>query len=571
MRWWRRTLAASFVAFSVSCRVSERPTIGVRSLPVMGPEAGALVIDGGVAAVSPPWGPSAVETDPSVFSREGLVDVDQDGVQDRTAAVPWSNRDRYPSWTPFPPFLWVAHGQRGGGFVREDSLTRAAARAACPEAPHLPLALSRDAFAETERLIEEGSAREHARAALAVLMGGCALVWGARPEEIDRSFEPTAASALGVSPEILAEVRASVREMRAPFVLRPRSLPPLPAREVIAPPLEGTALTFAANRSDDGPTCLSVTSANRRALERSRRAAHMPNDQSVGPEDKVACIQRGGRGWGLFARDVRVRFDPGSGDWVMDTRWDLAPIGPAGSPRVVAARVETRYTMMSGASEELVAIFDWDDDGTPEVAVRREDWATDTAIEQQIRVFTVRAGRVVPFEPVRPLERIDGIEDVDRDGRPDLVLPTRWQFSDGCGMEGRLYLGPPLLAHALRGGTFSLTDDVARAHVQRACDPAVAPRSEEDGVEDDGRAERGIDGEALVRELACGRVWGADPESLVAWARARPELQDLSPTLAVEDGETCFGFTSLASVALVAPPFEPLPPGGVRPLPPRSP
>ena len=113
-------------------------------------------------------------------------------------------------------------------------------------------------------------------------------------------------------------------------------------------------------------------------------------------------------------------------------------------------------------------------------------------------------------------------------------------------MDGIQHEGPTALAHALPDGTFSATDDVARAWVFRACERLDA--TGDDALQPPDRA---------VFQVACARSSGMEPEALIAAMRADPEHVHRPRAQPPEnDQEVCYPFQDLAMLAGVAPPFE---------------
>jgi hypothetical protein len=561
----------------LGCRAPVRAVVGSSVGPSVGSSVPVVAsarprVDAERDAGEARWTASAPEQNPRLFSGAQRLDVDEDGRPDLVLSLPSVGAAAVEPDMRVPSVVWLAHGHARGGFVREDALTRAALRAACPEAPHLPLTFSREAFEAYESGDEGSDAQRHrARATIVLLTGVCALAWGASLEQLERSLAPTRADALGLTAAGLTEVRDALRAVQIPLRLTPRALPPLPSAEVTAPALTGTAPNLAASEPGTGPVCARIREENRREFERARRAARLPVDVGAAENPLPYCAQRGGQGWAVRVRDARYDREQ-QDDPVLRFQWELVALGRDGVVRARGPRFEGESSDMADLRVEIGAVFDWDGDGELDVAVRRSEWHHESPSECTYSLFALRGGRVVAYELPDALRTIREVEDVDRDGRPDLILPTRWSFVDACGMNGIEHAGPSLLAHARADGTFSQADDVARAFAQAECERSaggVGSAARGDGGAATEPSEPMSEEDVLVSALACGRIRGADPESLVAWARQQPALRELAPTHLRESQEFCFGFSTLAALALVAPPFEPLPPGGVPPLPPR--
>ncbi|MFO0614959.1 MAG: VCBS repeat-containing protein [Polyangiaceae bacterium] len=121
----------------------------------------------------------------------------------------------------------------------------------------------------------------------------------------------------------------------------------------------------------------------------------------------------------------------------------------------------------------VAAPFDFDGDGQDEVVVGTTRDAPFAHDETGV-VLTLDGGRVVPFGPAKAID-VHQVEDVDGDGRPDLMTlaPFRGPTTQSCGdMQMSESLDAPLLAHSLPDGTFSFTDDVALSFDRRGCERA---------------------------------------------------------------------------------------------------
>ena len=111
--------------------------------------------------------------------------------------------------------------------------------------------------------------------------------------------------------------------------------------------------------------------------------------------------------------------------------------------------------------------FDYDGDGTPEVAVYESRFDHTRSPQVRLALWTSRGGQVKPYAPAISLPAV-GARDVDEDGRPDLLIDTRDEElceSPGPGLDcipgAHTSLGPDAVAHSLPDGGFSTTDAVA--------------------------------------------------------------------------------------------------------------
>jgi hypothetical protein len=108
----------------------------------------------------------------------------------------------------------------------------------------------------------------------------------------------------------------------------------------------------------------------------------------------------------------------------------------------------------------------------------------------------------VPYAPARGL-RIDELHDVDGDGRPDAVVAIDLGGFKGCDFCASSSLEERFAAHALRDGTFSLTDEVAKQYVRARCSSKPSPPFIRRG-------------EISSQTIACARIWGVPRKALLA-------------------------------------------------------
>ena len=147
-------------------------------------------------------------------------------------------------------------------------------------------------------------------------------------------------------------------------------------------------------------------------------------------------------------------------------------------------------------------VFDWDGDGEPEIYVELHEQGDEGHRASQIEVLTFRSGAVAPYAQAQSLD-VAGLEDVDHDGRPDLLVYAGYDDAlSSCG-AGFPYGWPParFVAHATASGDFSRDDAAAKAHARTWCPapPATIGNS---------------------AAAICARLWARTPSD-VARERAR--------------------------------------------------
>lgn len=174
----------------------------------------------------------------------------------------------------------------------------------------------------------------------------------------------------------------------------------------------------------------------------------------------------------------------------------------------------------------LNVAFDFDGDGVPEVALLRSVHQ-DCEGSSALGIWKIAGANLVPY-PLQPGPELVEIRDEDHDGRPDLV--TRGAYAglyDDCRFDREA--APALFVHhSLPDGSFSSTDEVARAVLRSACPTRAADLPLWD------RAELADD---LAHALVCARLWGTPADKLLRrLARQCQRFSEDSEGCAVDDG-----------------------------------
>lgn len=189
------------------------------------------------------------------------------------------------------------------------------------------------------------------------------------------------------------------------------------------------------------------------------------------------------------------------------TEADRLPSSALGAvpPRDIGLFVE--YAPQIDRWVDLLGAFDYDGDGNLEVLLALGDAESGESprVTRHLVTLVPRALRAYPYSP--PLGDDSRMEDVDGDGRPDLLTRGGYEGSTitTCGGADDDPAVPAMFVqHALPDGRFSASDAVARAALSRAC-PSPAPASLPALRQ---RIARGQDAQReLARAVVCARAY----------------------------------------------------------------
>jgi len=188
---------------------------------------------------------------------------------------------------------------------------------------------------------------------------------------------------------------------------------------------------------------------------------------------------------------------------------DSGPCAAAGESEEHAVSVD-----LTAKEPPRWTTFDYDHDGVPEVlfAAGNEGGVVTARKPSPAPPGAAGTWAVEAYKPAS-LFASTGFEDVDHDGRPDL------HTTGG-------YPGPAMfVAHSLPDGTFSQTDDVAKAAFAAAC-----PKAGEELT-----AIPTTEPADLMRRIACARARGQSPADVVA-ALAPLRVRNANVRGAARDG-----------------------------------
>lgn len=276
----------------------------------------------------------------------------------------------------------------------------------------------------------------------------------------------------------------SVAPPQAPL---PQAAPPTPV-----PVADACAGVLAAQRD----VLTLAAASDRRASPDDFKDVH--DDAAVArgamKDSGIACYAFSGGTWSLEIGDAHV-----------DPRGPRAYGKLVAVLRIGATRAQAPEDLQIGYGEVSSRLAgDYDGDGVPELWVNVHTVGPEGGEDDDAKIWTVDAhGDVVRYAPSAGIDITGAPFDADGDGRLD--LPT----SDGLGLMGAESCDyskdygdrPRLLAHSLKGGSFSIDDDVAKAWARKTCPAAPTVI-------------------ASTQDALCARLWAKTPADVKA-ARAK--------------------------------------------------
>jgi len=297
-----------------------------------------------------------------------------------------------------------------------------------------------------------------------------------------------------------------------------------PVLAVPPPPADAGAVAVVVDAAPPiSPACQKLADGTTKVLAAARAV------ESCIPEPDLsgtACASREKGTWGFRVDEVQRLSPPLPGEACGDWGYlvDLVHVDDKG---VEVSEIPDSYlfqTLDGGKTFKFnvnarmglgiagTRFFDFDGNGEDEVYVNPLSNALGGTKGGALLAW--KGGKIGVYEPASSF-RIHALEDVDADGRPDLVLDT---FKTTY-VDEKLARVPATtlrgLAHSLPDGSFSTKDAVAAGYVQKQC--PTPPKFEAGGVVTDGDT------------IACALFWGAaakDLEPLLA--KSPPWTRDLA-------------------------------------------
>ncbi len=291
------------------------------------------------------------------------------------------------------------------------------------------------------------------------------------------------------------------------------------------------------------------------------RAVQVPTPQPDeypavrGPEHVGECFPVAGGAWALPLDST-----PGEGRTIY--RWAVRWRGDDGATATLIPELASPHCgeevqgcnlpMIGLVTLDAPRVTDLDGDGRMEFYVGAVHQAEEGIYSDSRAFYTVRGGAIAAVElPIPTGVSLDGVDDVDHDGRLDLLSHGPYTGSDTSSCSGfpSRMTGPLLLAHGLASGGWSWTDEVARTFALRTCS----------------RAPRAL---SNAQDVACARLWGWDAARTRRAIRCRAPRPSDSCDRPPRD--VCGDYDVRASWAAATPPLSLAPPAPAAPGTPAS-
>lgn len=211
-----------------------------------------------------------------------------------------------------------------------------------------------------------------------------------------------------------------------------------------------------------------------------------------------------------------------SGTWAL--RVDPPEAGRAVRQTLVFARQDgTRARQVSilpdvewpPALGRHTAMFDFDGDGSPEYfAIVPKDVKTFSPAVRNL--VTYKNGKIAPY-PVEKGYSVDGVADLDLDGRGDLKISYELGKRTACdpGEQGTS-VTVELSAHGQAGGKFSVDDDGAAAYAAKKCPSMPAA----DAMFDPSMNLKADPKDLSLSWVLCSRLRGKSADAVIAELQA---------------------------------------------------
>lgn len=205
-----------------------------------------------------------------------------------------------------------------------------------------------------------------------------------------------------------------------------------------------------------------------------------------------------------------VRFDQTGGE----TRAALPFPKPSSDPKdaLLVRGDEARAAAGTQLGVRTVLPFDFDGDGTPELAISTETYVDNFGKSARAFVFAAKSGAIEPYGPTKELVLLGNIGDVNGDGRPDFATAGPFVgLGHHPGADGVFPVVGPVFGILTRSdGSLSVGDDALPSRSN--CGPNQKDMNDP--------KHRSLTDYALA--VACNRVWST-PDKTMAEALGKIE------------------------------------------------
>jgi hypothetical protein len=203
-------------------------------------------------------------------------------------------------------------------------------------------------------------------------------------------------------------------------------------------------------------------------LEKNAELTKVAGADPLAPELHGGCFPTANGAW-----VVRVDAWKKTGEWAGMNEyagaWTLVHVDRQGDAAVGRPGPAKAYELgapVDNASIDAIRLFDYDGDGESEILISTHQRGHEDAYYEHAIVATFVGGAVRELTGLPAA--YEGFEDVDNDGRPDVIWhPFAYDREGGLGLVHEA--GPKFVAHSLLDGRFSTGDAAARAVVEKSC------------------------------------------------------------------------------------------------------
>lgn len=227
-----------------------------------------------------------------------------------------------------------------------------------------------------------------------------------------------------------------------------------------------------------------------------------------GPEMGFVCLDSGEFAWafGFSALEPARPIDDPFGEGFSGTR-SLYRVTSFDSKTVASWDFDWGFYDQTIWS---IQTTDYDGDGAAEILLGTTNRGAESDLLSYLDVLTYRDDALMPY-PLAAGLYMKRAEDVDEDGRLDLILYSPYTLQEFWGLTGDPAFGPDVVAVSLADGSFTQTGAVAEAFLLSQC-PQAPDLAELENWD-------GYFSEETFGVLVCAHYWGLPPEQILDTAQ----------------------------------------------------